>query len=105
VDLLRRPFVSRSQHIYRITLQRGRQRHIRKRPTVRSPELERTVRLALDSIALLVHGPVVPPTQKREIRERSGPAPSPMPEMMPLTGDHATARKAATPVPMLQSPT
>jgi hypothetical protein len=53
------------QFLDQITLQRGRQRHIRKRPTVWSPELERTVRLTLDSIALLVHGPVVPPTQKR----------------------------------------
>src|SRR5206468_9491519 len=94
---------SRSQHIYRITMQRGRRRNIRKRPTIRSSEQERTARLTLDSIALLVHGPVVPPAQKREIRERSGPTSSPVPEMMPLTEGHATPREAATPVPMLQS--
>jgi len=104
VDLLRRPFVSRSQHIYRITLQRKRRRHIRERPAIRTPELKRPVRLTLDPVALLVHGPVVPSTQKREIRERSGPTSSPVPEMMPLTEGHATAREAATTVPMLQSP-
>jgi len=85
VDLLRRPLVSRSQHLYRITLQRGRGRHIREGLTIRTPELERAFRLTFDLIALLVHGSVVPPTQKREIRERGGPTSSPMPEMMPLT--------------------
>jgi hypothetical protein len=104
VDLSRRPFVSGSQQIHRITLQRGRRRHIRERPAIRTLELERTVQLTLDPITLLVHGSMVPPTQKREIRERSGPTSSPMPKMMPLTEGHATAREAATTVPMLQSP-
>jgi hypothetical protein len=92
------------QFLDQITLQPGRRRHIRERLAIRTPELERTVRLTFYLIALLVHGSVVAPTQKREIRERSGPSSSPVLEMMPLTEGHSTARKAATPVPMLQNP-
>lgn len=85
MDLQRRVLVSRPQHLNWITLQHGHRRHIRERAAIRPPELERAARLSFYLIALLVHGSVVPPTQKREIRERGGPTSSPMPEMMPLT--------------------
>jgi hypothetical protein len=104
VDLLDRRLIPGSQHVYRITPQCRRRWHIRKRPAIRTPELEGAVRLPCDFIALLVHGPVVPPTQKREIREGGGPTSSPMSKMMSLPERHATAREAATTVPMLQSP-
>jgi hypothetical protein len=44
--------------------------HVGQNLAVRAPELERAVGPSLDSVALLVHRPVMPAAQEREIRQR-----------------------------------
>ena len=45
----------------------GRRRHLRHRPAIRPPESQRPVRLARNLIALLVHGPMMPAAEQREV--------------------------------------
>ncbi len=80
----------------------GRPRHLRQRPAIRAPESQRPVRPARDLIALLVHGPVMPTAEEREVRERGQTAVRPVAEMMPLTEADAAAGEAATAVPMVE---
>jgi hypothetical protein len=48
------------------------------------PELQRAVGLSGDLIALFVHGPMMPPTEQREIQERRRAAGRPMTNVMAL---------------------
>jgi hypothetical protein len=82
----------------------GRRRHLRQRPAIRPPEPQHPVRPTRDLVALLVHGPVMPSAEQREIRERCRPAVRPVAEMMPLPKADAAAGEAATPVPMVERP-
>jgi hypothetical protein len=81
---------------------RGRRRHLRQRPAIRPPESQRPVRPARDLIALLVHGPMMPAAEQREVRERCRPAVRPVAKMMPLPKADAATGEAATPVPMVE---
>jgi hypothetical protein len=74
---------------------RGRWRHIRKGPAIRSLELERPIGPARDLEALLVHRAVMPAAEQREVRERGRSPVRPVAEMMPLAMAHAAAREAA----------
>ncbi len=82
----------------------GRQRHLGQRPAIRPPEAQRSVGPARDLVALLVHGPVVPAAEQREIRERCQTAVRPVPEMMPLAEADPAAGEAAPPVPRVERP-
>jgi hypothetical protein len=81
---------------------RARRRHLKQSPTIRPPESQRPVRPARDLVTLLMHGPVMPAAEQREIRERCRPAVRPVTEMMPLPETHTAAREAATPIPMVE---
>jgi len=80
----------------------GRRRHLRQRAAVRPPETERSVGRARDLVALLVHRPVVPAAEEREVRERCRTTMRPVAEMMPLAEADAAARETAAPVPMME---
>ncbi len=80
----------------------SRPRHLRQRAAVRPPEPERPVGPARDLVALLVHRPVMPAAEEREIRERRRPAAGPVVEMMPLAIAHAAAGEPAAAVPLLE---
>jgi hypothetical protein len=83
---------------------RGRRRHLRQRPAIRPPESQRPVGPTRDLVTLLVHGPMMPPAEQREVRERGRPAVRPVAEMMPLPEANTAAGEAATPVPMVERP-
>jgi hypothetical protein len=59
--------VTRAESRDGITGHGGRWRHLGQRAAVRSPEPERPVGPALDLEALLVHRPVMPAAQHREV--------------------------------------
>ncbi len=80
----------------------GRRRHLGQRPAIRPPESQRPVGPARDLVTLLVHDPMMPPAEQREVRERCRPPVRPVTEMMPLAEPDATAGEAATPVPMME---
>ncbi len=84
---------------------RGRHRHLRQRSAIRPPESQSPVGPARDLITLLVHGPVMPPAEEREVRERCRTAVRPVAEMMPLAEAAAAAGEAATPVTMVEGST
>ena len=88
----------------RLLRHRGRRRHLRQRPAIRPPESQRAIGPARDLVALLVHGPMMPAAEQREVRERCRAAVRPVAEMMPLPEADAAAGKAATPVPMVERP-
>ena len=66
--------VTRAERLDGVFGHRSRRRHFGKRVAVRSPELQRPVGQARDLVALLVHRPMMPPTEQEEIRQRGGPA-------------------------------
>jgi hypothetical protein len=82
----------------------SRRRHLRQRAAVRPPEPEGPVGPPRDLETLLVHGPVMPAAEQREVRQRRRAPVRPVAEMMPLAIAHAAAREAAAPVPMLEGP-
>jgi hypothetical protein len=94
--------VTRSQNLHRILRCRGRWRHLGQQTAVRPLEAERSVGLARHLVAFLVHGAVMPPTEKREIRERGRAAVRPVVEVMSLAEAYAAAREAAAPVAMME---
>jgi len=94
--------VPRPQGLSRISRHRGRRRDLGQGPAVRPPEAERTVGLALDLIALLVHRTVMPATEQGEVRQRGRAAPCPVAEVMPLAERDPAAREAAAPVPVVE---
>jgi len=96
--------VTRPERCDGIPPHHGSLRHLRQRAPVRPPEPERVVRPALDPIALLVHRPVMPAAQQREVRERRRAPVGPVVEVMALAEADATAREAAAAVSMLKRP-
>jgi len=80
----------------------GRRWHLGQRPAIRPPEPERPVGPARDLVTLLVHGPVMPTAEEREVRERRRTAVRPVAEMMPLAEADAAAGEAATAIPMVE---
>ena len=81
---------------------RSRRRHLGQSVAVRPPESQSPVRRARDLIALLVHRPVVPATEEREVRERCRTAVCPVAEMMSLGEAAAAPREAAAAVPVVE---
>jgi len=81
---------------------RNRQRHLRERVAVGSPEPERPVGPARDLKPLLVDGAVMPAAQQREIRQRGWAPMRPVAEMMPLAEADTAAGEPAAPVPMVE---
>jgi hypothetical protein len=86
----------------RIRWHGGWRRNVRDDPVVGPPELKRAARLALDLVALFVDRPVVPATEKREVGERRGAALGPVTDVVALAEPGATAREAATVIPMVE---
>jgi hypothetical protein len=84
---------------------RGRRRHLRQGAAIRPPKSQSPVGPARDLVALLVHGPVMPAAEEREVRERGRTAVRPVAEMMPLAEADTAAREAATPVPKVERST
>ncbi len=78
--------------------------HVGQKPAIRSAEAKRAVGLAIELIAFLVDGAVVPATEKGEVRERGGATLCPVPDMMPLAERQSAAREAAAAVSMVKSP-
>ena len=62
--------VMRPERLDGIPWHRSRRRHLRQRATVGPPETERPVGRARDLIALLVHRPVMPAAEERQVRQR-----------------------------------
>jgi hypothetical protein len=93
--------VTDPEHRDRIPLAPGRCRHLREEAAIGPPELERPVGPTRRLIALLVHRPVMPAAEQRQIRERGGAALRPVVEMVSLGDAHAATREATAPVPML----
>jgi hypothetical protein len=75
---------------------------LRQELAVRPAELQRAVGLSLDLIALLVNRPMVPATEHGQIRERGGPALSPVSNVMALPEAHGAAREPAPVVSMME---
>ena len=96
------PDVRVVEGLKRISGNHRRRWDIGKPPPVRPPELQRTVRLSGDLMALFVPAAVMPPTEQREIRERRRAAGRPMTDVVPLTDPYSTARKAAAVIPVLE---
>jgi len=69
---------------------------------VRTPEVERSVGLAIDLISLFVDRAVVATTKQREIRQRCRAAMRPVADVMALTESRRAAWKAATSVAMVE---
>lgn len=91
-----------SERLNRIDGDREWRRHLGQRATVRAPEPEGAVGLAIDLIALLVHRAVMTATEHGEVRERGWAALRPVTDVMPLAERQPAARKAATEVPVMQ---
>ena len=93
--------VPRSERPDGIVGDRRRRRDIGQTSSIRSPEPQLAVRLAFHLISLLVDGAVMPPTQHREVRERGGPALSPVADVMPLAEWQIAAREPAAVVAVM----
>ena len=93
-------FVMGPQGGDRIIGYRTRRRHLRERPAIGPPEVERVIRPSRELIALLVEGPVMAPTEQHEVPQRGRPARGPVAHVMSLPDPHPAAREAATAVPM-----
>src|SRR6266508_5169705 len=94
--------VTRAESLDGITGHHGSLRNLRQQSAVRPPEPKRPVGPARDLIALLVHRPVMPPTEQRKVRERRQASVGPVAEMMPLAEADAAAREAAAPVAIVE---
>jgi hypothetical protein len=93
--------VTDPKHRSRIPLAPGRGRHLREEAAIGPPEQERPVGPTRRLVSLLVHRPVMPAAEQRQIRERGGAALRPVVEMVSLGDAHAATREATAPVPML----
>ena len=80
----------------------GRRRYFRQLSAVWAPEAERPIRPALDGVAHLVNGSMMPMTEQREIGQRRRSAVRPMAQMMPLREAMVAAGEAAPAVPILE---
>jgi hypothetical protein len=65
--------LARPERLDRLVGYRSRRRRLGQQATIRPPEAQRPIRLTRDLIAFLVHRPVMPAAQQREIRQRRGP--------------------------------
>ncbi len=72
---------------------------------IRSTEAKLTAGLAIELIALLMDGAMMPATQRGEIRERRGSAPSPVTNVVALDEAHAAAGETTALVTMLKRAT
>ncbi len=96
--------MSLSEDLHGIAAHLGRRRDLGYGSTIRPPELQLPIRLAIELVPLLVDRAVVSATQQREIRERGGPAVRPVTDVMALAEPHAAAREAAAAIAMVQRP-
>ena len=71
-------------------------RDVRYDTTIRPPEPQFAIRVAIDLIALLVDGAVVKATQHDQIEQRGGPALRPVMNVVSLNERQPAAREAAT---------
>ena len=94
--------VSRAQNFDGVHGDRRRRWDCGQELAVRSPEPERSVRLSIDAIPLLVNRTVVATTEQCEIRQRRGAAVRPVPHVMALTGRQPAAREAAASVTVVE---
>ena len=69
---------------------------------IRPPESKLTVGLAIELIALLMDGTMMPATQRGEIRERRWSALSPVTDVVALDESAVAPGKSTTAVPMMQ---
>jgi hypothetical protein len=81
-----------------------RRRHFGENSAIRATEPKLAVRLAIDLIAFLVDGAVVPATEQGEIRERGGASIGPVTDVMALADPNPAAREAAAAVSMVEGP-
>ncbi len=72
---------------------------------IRSTEAKLTAGLAIELIALLMDGAMMPATQRGEIRERRGSALSPVTDVVALDEARAAAGEATALVTMLKRAT
>ena len=94
--------VPRPEGLDRIGGHCGRRRDRGQEPAIRPPELEHTVRRAIDLIALLMDRAMVPATEEGEIPERSRATLRPVTDVMPLAEREPAAREAAAAVPVVE---
>jgi len=78
------PSVPGPQELLRVFAYLGRRRDFGENSPVRASEYQRTIRLALEMIALLVHGAVVATAEQGEVRQRRGPTVRPVTDVMSL---------------------
>jgi hypothetical protein len=93
--------VPRSQHAGGTVRNSRRERHFGQNLTIRTAEAQLAVSLAIDSIAFLVNRPVVPATQKRQVRQRGGASLSPVTDVMALSESHVATGKPTTAVSVM----
>ena len=74
--------VTRPQSLDGIRGHRGGRRHLGQRPTIRPLEPQRPVRSPRDLVTLLVHRPMMPPTEQRKVRQRGRAALGPVAQMV-----------------------
>jgi hypothetical protein len=82
IDLDAPRIVLRAYRVGRIRRHCCRRQHVGQRSPVGPSEAELTIGLAFHLITLFVNGPVMPPTEHREIRECRRSAMRPMPEAL-----------------------
>ena len=83
----------------------GRSRRcLRQRPPVGSQERHPAAGIHLQTEAVLVHCPVVPPAQQDEVRQRRLPVVGPVLDVMSIAAPGRAAREAALPVARRQRP-
>jgi hypothetical protein len=71
---------------------------------MRVAERQRAIGLALDGVALFVHGPVMPATEQGQICQRRRASTRPVVNVMPLRDPDAAAGEATAAVAMLERP-
>ena len=96
--------VLRSERARRIGGHRRWRGHVGQTLAVRAPDREGPVGESLDLVALLVHRPVMPAAQEREVRQRGRAPLRPVAHVMPFADPDVAAREAAALVPMEQRP-
>jgi hypothetical protein len=96
--------VPRPQELHGIARHFKRRRDLGQNLAVRAAEPKLAVRLAIELVALLVNGAVVPATEQGEIRERGGAPMRPVTDVMSLPNPDSAAREAAAAVSVVERP-
>jgi hypothetical protein len=104
VDAESKRIVPCAQLYDRIGGHRGRCRDDGEHPALWRAERQIAARFARHLIAFLVNCAVMPPTERREIRERRRPAMRPVPDVMALAKPRAAAGEAAALIAVMQRP-